>query len=69
MDRFWLKNYPPGVPSDIDPTVYPSIVALIEESFSKYREASAYVCMGKALSFGEIDTMSRALGAWLRAAD
>jgi long-chain acyl-CoA synthetase len=66
MDRFWLKNYPPGVPSDIDPTVYPSIVALIEESFSKYREASAYVCMGKALSFGEIDTMSRALGAWLQ---
>jgi len=66
MDRFWLKNYPPGVPSDIDPTVYPSIVALIEESFAKYREASAYVCMGKALSFGEIDTMSRALGAWLQ---
>jgi long-chain acyl-CoA synthetase len=66
LDRFWLKNYPPSVPSDVDPTVYPSIVALIEESFAKYRDAAAYVCMGKALSFGEIDTMSRQLAAWLQ---
>ncbi|MFI5001487.1 MAG: long-chain-fatty-acid--CoA ligase [Reyranellales bacterium] len=67
MDRFWLKSYPPGVPADIDPSVYPSVVALIEESFARYRNAKAYVCMGKALSFGEIDELSRALGAWLQA--
>ena len=47
MDRFWLKNYPPGVPAEIDPSVYPrpaeidpsvypSVVDLIEESFAKY---------------------------------
>ena len=66
MDRFWLKNYPPGVPSDIDPTIYPSIVALIEESFAKHRDVAAYACMGKTLSFGEIDTLSRQLGAWLQ---
>ena len=33
MDRFWLKNYPPGVPADIDPSVYPSVVALIEKAW------------------------------------
>ncbi len=66
MDRFWLKSYPPGVPADIDPSVYPSVVALIEESFAKYRDARAYVCMDKALTFGEIDTLSRALAAWLQ---
>jgi len=66
VDRFWLKNYPAGVPADIDPSVYPSVVALIEESFAKYRNARAYVCMDKALSFGEIDTLSRALAAWLQ---
>jgi len=65
MDRFWLKNYPPGVPADIDPSVYPSVVDLIEESFARYRDAKAYVCMGTALSFGEIDTLSAALAAWL----
>jgi long-chain acyl-CoA synthetase len=66
MERFWLKNYPPGVPANIDPSVYPSLVSLLEESFAKYRDAKAYVCMGKALSFGEIDTLSQALAAWLQ---
>src|SRR6195256_107157 len=66
MDRFWLKSYPPGVPSDIDPTIYPSVVALLEESFAKHREHKAYVCMDKAITFGEVDTLSRALAAWLQ---
>jgi long-chain acyl-CoA synthetase len=66
MDRFWLKSYPPGVPAEIDPSIYPSLVALLEESFTKYRDARAYVCMGSALTFGEIDVLSTALAAWLQ---
>ena len=66
MDRFWLKNYPAGVPADIDPSAYPSVVALFEESFAKHRDSRAYVCMDKSLTFGEIDTLSTALGAWLQ---
>ena len=66
MDRFWLKSYPPGVPSDIDPSIYPSLVALLEESFAKYGKRKAYVCMDKALTFGDVDTLSRALAAWLQ---
>ena len=66
MDRFWLKNYPPGVPADIDPSVYPSLLDLLEESFSRFRDADAYVCMGSSLTFGEIDSLSLALGAWLQ---
>ncbi|NQW54582.1 MAG: long-chain-fatty-acid--CoA ligase [Rhodospirillales bacterium] len=66
MDRFWLKSYPPGVPADIDPSAYASVVSLFEESFSKHRDKRAYVCMDKALTFGEIDFLSTALGAWLQ---
>jgi long-chain acyl-CoA synthetase len=66
MDRFWLKSYPPGVPSDIDPSVYPSLVALLEESFARFRDQRAYVCMDKAITFGEIDTLSQALASWLQ---
>jgi long-chain acyl-CoA synthetase len=66
MDRFWLKSYPPGVPADIDPSVYPSLVSLLEESFTKYRTAKAYVCMGKAITFGEVDEYSKALASWLQ---
>ncbi|HYF59232.1 MAG TPA: long-chain-fatty-acid--CoA ligase [Burkholderiaceae bacterium] len=66
MDRFWLKNYPPGVPADIDTSRYRSVVQLIEESFSKYAARKAYDCMGKTLTFGEVDQLSRCLGAWLQ---
>src|SRR6266481_1814007 len=66
MERFWLKNYPPGVPADIDPSAYPTLVSLLEESFAKYRDHKAYVCMDEALTFGEIDTLSQALAAWLQ---
>jgi len=66
VDRFWLKSYPPGVPADIDPSAYPSVVSLFEESFSRHRDSRAYVCMDKALTFGEVDSLSMALGAWLQ---
>jgi len=66
MDRIWLRNYPPGVPSDIDVAQYPSLVALFAESFAKYHDRHAYACMDKRLTYGELDTLSRALGAWLQ---
>jgi long-chain acyl-CoA synthetase len=66
VDRFWLKSYPPGVPADIDPSAYLSVVSLFEESFSRHRDSRAYVCMDKALTFGEVDSLSMALGAWLQ---
>jgi long-chain acyl-CoA synthetase len=66
MDRIWLKNYPPGVPAEIDPAHYASLVALFEDSFAKNRSAEAFVCMDKALTYGQLDEMSRALAAWLQ---
>jgi long-chain acyl-CoA synthetase len=66
MDRIWLKNYPPGVPSDIDAAQYPSLVALFEESFARYPSRDAYACMDKRLTYRDLDTFSRALGAWLQ---
>ena len=62
MDRIWLKHYPPGVPADIDAGQYPSVVALFEESFAKYKNDNAYACMDKKLTYGQVDEMSRALG-------
>jgi long-chain acyl-CoA synthetase len=66
MDRIWLKHYPPGVPADIDPAQYRSIVALMDESFAKFRAAKGYSFMGKEFTFGEVDDLSKALGAWLQ---
>ena len=66
MQKIWLKQYPAGVPAEIRTDVYPSLVALIDESFRKYRDLPAYRFMGRAFTFGEIDDASRALAAWLQ---
>ncbi|HYE48097.1 MAG TPA: long-chain-fatty-acid--CoA ligase [Azospirillaceae bacterium] len=65
-DRPWLAHYPEGVPAEIDHSIYPSVPALLDESFAKYRDRPAYVCMGKRMTFGEVDRLSQALGAWLQ---
>ena len=66
MERIWLKQYPPGVPADIDVNQYPSLVALLEESFQKFRDRKAFYCMDKSMTYGELDAMSLALGAYLQ---
>ena len=66
MDRIWLKNYPAGVPTEIDTTQYASLVALLEESFAKFRDRKAFICMDKAITYGELDTMSRDFAAYLQ---
>jgi long-chain acyl-CoA synthetase len=66
LERFWTRSYPAGVPAQIDPARYRSIVALLEESFARFRDARAYWCMGRYLTFGELDRLSRALAAWLQ---
>jgi len=62
-----LAHYPNGVPGEIATEAYPSLVALMEESFQRYRDLPAYRYMGSALSFGQWDDQSRALAAWLQA--
>lgn len=66
MDRPWLRHYPPGVPAEIDPTQYASLVDLFNESLTKYRDRKAYICMGKSLTYGQVDDLSKALAAWLQ---
>jgi len=67
MEKNWLKQYPAGVPAEIDGTLYPSLVALIEESFKKYRDLPAYKFMGRSVTFGQVDDLSRQLAAYLQA--
>jgi long-chain acyl-CoA synthetase len=65
-ERPWLASYSPGVPADIDPSQYTSLVQLMEESFQKYATRPAYSFMGKELSYARTDSLSRALAAYLQ---
>jgi long-chain acyl-CoA synthetase len=66
MDKIWLKEYPPGIPAEIDPEQYSSLKALVEDSLKRHAQRKAYVLMGKSLSYAEIDTLSARFGAWLQ---
>ena len=65
-NRPWLSAYPPGVPADIDPSIYPSLVGLMEESFRQYADRTAYSFMGKDVSFAQTDRLSLQLAAYLQ---
>lgn len=66
MERIWLKQYPPGVPADIEPTQYASLVDLLEESFTKFADRKAFICMDKSISYRDLDQMSLAMAAYLQ---
>ena len=66
LDRPWLSAYPPGVPAEVDASQYPSLVALMEESFRKHGASVAYSFMGKDVTFAQTDSLSQAFAAYLQ---
>jgi len=66
LEKIWLKQYPKGVPAEIDINEYSSVRDIFEESVGKFPTRPAFTCMGKSLTFAELDTLSGAFGAWLQ---
>jgi long-chain acyl-CoA synthetase len=66
MEKIWLKSYPPGVPTEINPNQYQSLVQLFEASFQHYADRNAFVCMDKFLTYRELDVQSKKFAAWLQ---
>ena len=62
----WLKHYPKGVPENIDISAYTSLVALFEDSFRRFAQRNAYLYMGKALTFAQLDLQSRSFANYLQ---
>ncbi len=66
MDRIWLKSYPAGVPAEIDVTEFRSLADLFERGVARFGPRTAYLCMGKGISYDELDTLSARFAAFLR---
>jgi long-chain acyl-CoA synthetase len=60
------KNYPADVPHEIHPEQYRSLPHMFEEAFGRYADRPFSVCMERWMSYSELDTLSKALGAWLQ---
>jgi long-chain acyl-CoA synthetase len=67
LEKIWLKSYPAGVPAEIDVNQYASLREVLEESCAKFGSRPAYSCMGRTITFAELDRLSTAFGAFLQA--
>ena len=66
MDSQWLRQYPAGMPAEVRVDEHPSLVAMLEHSFRQHHDRLACTCLGRSLSFGQIDTLSQALAGYLQ---
>jgi long-chain acyl-CoA synthetase len=64
--RVWLKEYQPGVPPDIDPSVYSSVADVLEKSCERFSALPAYENLGAGLSYGELDRLSQDFASYLQ---
>ncbi|MCC5932192.1 MAG: AMP-binding protein [Cyclobacteriaceae bacterium] len=65
-DYPWFKHYPEGIPHEIDPDKYSSVVELLETSFTKYKGMVAYENMGKSITFDELDELTAQFASFLQ---
>lgn len=66
QEKIWFKSYPAGVPHEIDLSTATSIGDMILASCRQFASSPAFTCMGKDLSYRELDEYSRALAAFLQ---
>jgi long-chain acyl-CoA synthetase len=63
----WTKQYGQGVPTEINPDAYPSLLDLLEDAFGRHAKRDMAAYLGSRWTFAEIDRLSQHLAAWLQA--
>jgi long-chain acyl-CoA synthetase len=66
MEKIWLKEYPEGIPAEIDVHEYASLKEFFEQSCQRFRDLPAYGNMGTNITYAELDRASRDFGAYLQ---
>lgn len=62
----WLASYARSMPAEIGALEHASIGDLLASSCKTYSDRPAFTCMGKTITFAELDAMATAFGAWLQ---
>lgn len=66
LQKVWLNRYPKNVPPEINPDRYRSLIELFEQAVARYAESTAFINMGRAMTFRQLDNASRHFAAWLQ---
>jgi long-chain acyl-CoA synthetase len=65
MEKVWLKNYPKGVPREIDLDAYASLADVFAQTCERFPGNNGFASFGATLTYAELDDKSRAFAAWL----
>ena len=66
VEKIWLKSYPAGVPAEIDASEFSSIKDILEKSCAKFGDKKAFTCMGRSITYRELDKLTRNFAAYLQ---
>ncbi len=66
LNKIWLKNYPPGMPENINPDQFASLTALFAVMFGKFGARPAFHNLGHTISYAELDRLTHAFAAYLQ---
>jgi long-chain acyl-CoA synthetase len=66
MNKVWLKNYPPGVPAEINPNEYRSLTQLLDASCERFATLPAFTSLGRIITYAEYQRLARDFAAWLQ---
>lgn len=65
MDKPWIRSYQPGTPAEIDLSDGATLVSIFEASAKRFANRPAFSCMGRTMSYAELDRMSAEFAGWL----
>ncbi|MBK9322931.1 MAG: AMP-binding protein [Bdellovibrionaceae bacterium] len=66
MEKIWLKNYPKGIPAEINMQEYTSIMQVFDESCRKYGQQLAFTNMDVSLTYAELDKKVEEFASFLQ---
>lgn len=62
----WLDNYPNGMPANIDPEQFCTLVEYVDDTCKRFKNKPAFALMGKTISYKQLDILSSQFGAYLQ---
>jgi long-chain acyl-CoA synthetase len=66
VEKIWLKSYPAGVPAEINPSEFPSLLHMLEHCIERYRDKPCFTCMDRTLTYGDLDRLGTRFAAYLQ---
>jgi long-chain acyl-CoA synthetase len=66
VNRIWLQHYPAGVPAEINPSEFRSLLELINDGIARHRDQPCFTCMDRTLTYGELDLLATRFAAYLQ---